>query len=159
DFFGMQRSVALLISEDVSSPATAGFLHPVVLLPAEAEGWSESRLDMVFRHELAHIRRGDWLASLVARLACVLYAPDPLVWLANAWQRSESEAACDDVVVATGVDPKRYAHELLSIAKNVRTGSFRLEAATVGIAHRPKVEGRLRAIVDSRRRRGSVSRR
>lgn len=152
---GIRRQVTLWRSSDIQTPATAGYFRAVVLIPESAQSWSEDRLHMVLRHELGHVQRGDWLAHMLAHLACVLYAPNPLVWIARAKLRAESEVACDDLVVASGVNATQYAKELLVIARGVRrTG---LATATVGMAHRTNVENRLRAIVDPRRKRGSVS--
>jgi beta-lactamase regulating signal transducer with metallopeptidase domain len=150
----VQQDAELRVSSQVFGPATAGFLKPMVFLPYDTETWSGERLEIAFRHELAHIRRGDWLMRLLAHGACIVYAPNPLVWMASARLRAESEAACDDWVIAGGIDPKAYAKELLAIAQSVRHSS--LAVATVGMAYRSKVEERLRAIVDPSRRRGTV---
>ena len=149
---GLSSRVSLRISKDIQTPATAGVFRPVVLLPEAALEWGKDRLEMVLRHELAHVQRGDWIARIASHLACAFYAPNPLVWIASAKMRAESEAACDDLVIAGGVSAKAYAQELLIIARSVRRSS--LGIATVGMAHRPNVESRLRAIVDPHRRRG-----
>ena len=154
---GIQRPVSLRTSSTILTPATAGILRPVVLIPDGALNWPSERLNMVFRHELAHVARQDWFFRQIAYVVCVIYAPNPLVWFACNRLRAECEAACDDLVIAGGVDAKAYAFELLSIARNVHRSS--LELGTVGMAHRANVESRLRAIVDPLRRRGGVSRR
>jgi len=154
---GIRRRVTLRVSDDIRTPATAGYFRPIVLLPCEMLDWDFERLEMVLRHELAHVKRNDWIVRIAAHIACVLYAPNPLVWYASARLRAESEAACDDLVIAGGVNAKAYAKELLTVARNVRRSN--LGVATVGMAHRTKVESRLRAIVDPVRRRGSISRR
>jgi len=153
----IRRRTVLRISPDIQTPATAGFFKPLVILPESAMEWDQMRMEMVFRHELGHVQRGDWLMRVLAHLSCILYAPNPLVWYACTRLREESEAACDDLVVAGGVNAKAYAEELLSIARFARQSSLGL--ATVGMAHRSKVESRLRAIVDPTRRRHPVSRR
>lgn len=152
---GIRKTVSLCSSNEISTPAAAGAFRPVVLLPAGMESSDCGCLQMVLRHELAHIRRGDWMSRIVARMCCSMYALNPLVWLVSGLLRIESETACDDLVLAGGVDPKAYAKELLAIARTVRGSN--LMVATVGMAHRSKVEARLRAIVDVSRRRGPLS--
>jgi TonB family protein len=91
-----------------------------VFLPANARSWSDDRIRIVLAHELAHIRRGDWaiqMAAEVIRAACWF---NPLTWMACTRLRRESEHACDDVVVAAGVEPADYAAHLLDIARTCR---------------------------------------
>lgn len=149
----LPRPVRILLCPGLTVPATAGFLRPVLLLPESAPEWSETRLRMVVAHEVAHVVRGDWLWQAVAQLACAVHFFNPLAWIAARNLRAESELACDDIVLSGGVEPTRYAQELLDLAKGARFGS----APLVGMARTPRVESRLRAIVDARRRRNGVS--
>jgi len=148
-----RRCVRALLCPDLRVPATAGFFRPVLLLPEAAPEWDAARLRMVVAHEMAHVRRGDWLWQTLAQFACALHFFNPLVWIAARRLRGESETACDDLVLGTGVEPTAYAQTLLDLAKGARKPL----ANVVGMAHRPQVEGRLRAIVDARRSRLGVS--
>ena len=65
---GITRPVRLLQTTRVALPMTWGALHPIVLLPSGADGWSDVRLKTVLGHELAHVQRGDWLALMLAEL-------------------------------------------------------------------------------------------
>ncbi len=147
------RAIPLIRVSDLDVPATAGLFRPVILVPTEAVGWDSDRLQMVIGHESAHIRRGDWLWQGVARVACAVHWFNPLVWLAASQMRAESEFASDDFVLDSGIEPTRYAQELLNIARKARRG----RAGAVSMARSPAVENRLKAIVDGNRRRGSMS--
>lgn len=117
---GIRRRVTLLLTTTNDVLATSGFLHPRVFLPANARSWSDDRIRIVLAHELAHIRRGDWaiqMAAEVIRAACWF---NPLTWMTCTRLRRESEHACDDVVVAAGVQPADYAAHLLDIARTCR---------------------------------------
>lgn len=79
---GVRRRVAVRVSDRIAVPVTAGWLRPVILLPTECDRWAGSRRRMVLIHEMSHVARGDVLWQIAAKLACVVYWPHPLVWLA-----------------------------------------------------------------------------
>lgn len=117
------RMVTLLRGEHASVPMTWGIVRPVVLLPAEADGWSEERRTVVLAHELAHIRRWDALTQWIAHLAVAVHWYNPLVWAAARRLRQEREQACDDAVLAMGARPTEYADHLLDIVRSLGTAS------------------------------------
>ena len=75
--FGIRSRVKFTKSGEVSIPMTFGILKPVVLVPDEFEQWPEDLGRAVCQHELAHVRRKDYLAQFITRLACVLFWPNP----------------------------------------------------------------------------------
>lgn len=93
---------------DVPTPMTWGVLRPVILLPESAR-----RDKAILRHELAHVRRGDPLVVVLAEAAKALQWFNPLVWLAVKRLRAESERACDDAVLASGMTPADVADRLV----------------------------------------------
>lgn len=93
---------------DVPTPMTWGVLRPVIVLPESAQGEKA-----ILRHELAHVRRGDALVLVLAEITKALQWFNPLVWLAVRRLRAESERACDDAVVASGIAPAELADQLL----------------------------------------------
>ena len=111
----LRRSVQLRQSAAALLPLTWGALKPVLLMPAEASTWTDERRRLVLLHELAHIRRWDWLTQLLAHVACAGYWFNPLVWLAARQMRIERERACDDIVLASGARASDYAQELLAL--------------------------------------------
>ncbi len=151
------RPVTLLKGQPAEMPMTWGLFRHVILLPAEAESWSRERRTVVLLHELSHVRRRDCLTQALARLACSVHWYNPLAWLAARELRSESEQACDDLVLSSGERPSIYAGHLLEIARSHRT-SANLSAAAVAMARPSRFEGRLRGILDTTRNRRVPSR-
>jgi hypothetical protein len=80
---GERRNVELRELTELTSPAVAGWLRPMILLPDEWRSWPHRDLQAVLAHELAHIQRSDYLVGLVARAATALHFYHPVVhWLA-----------------------------------------------------------------------------
>ena len=95
-------------------PMTWGLPHTAHPPPygSRPAGLPEQRT-AVLLHELAHIRRRDCAAQLLAQLACAGYWFNPLVWLAWRRMQVERERACDDLVLGTGACASSYAQHLL----------------------------------------------
>ena len=117
DAYGIHRPIAILQSAHPTLLMTWGLLRPRVLLPVGAQTWPDERIRVVLGHELAHVRRGDWAAQMAAELLRAVYWFNPLVWIASARLRHESEQACDDAVLDLGVDGRTYAAHLLDLAR------------------------------------------
>ena len=157
--FGIRR-VRFLRSRVGSMPMAWGIFRPSVLMPVDADGWPADRLRFVLLHELAHVKRRDCLTHMVAQLTYAAYWFNPLAWIAVKRLRAERERACDDLVLAAGTRGPDYADQLLEIARVMRAGRFPavLAGATLAMAHRSQLEGRLIAILDPRVPRRGVSR-
>ena len=154
----VSRPITLLTASAaarVSVPITWGALRPVIVFPAEAAAWPVDKLRAALLHELAHVRRGDWLLQTLAHLACAFHWFNPLVWLAARRMRAESEAACDDLVLAAGIPAPDYARHLLDVALGARNGRQAL-AGAVAMAQTARIEGRLRAVLSASSSRGAV---
>ena len=143
----VHRPIRVLCSSPVSMPVAWGIFRPVIILPDRAADWPDDRLRVVLLHELAHIRRWDYLTALITELACAVYWPVPLVWLARSRMKVEQEQACDDCVLATGTDSLEYADHLLAIARAFYGGQTDLGLA-VGMAREASLKHRVRAILD-----------
>ncbi len=91
---GCRRRVELRAVSELTTPATAGWWSPVVLLPDDWRSWDDSERRAVLAHELAHVIRGDYATGLMARSAVVLHAYHPLVrWMAGRLQMQQELAA------------------------------------------------------------------
>ncbi len=155
---GIVRPVQILLSADPASmPLTWGFVRPRILLPAGATQWSPERRRTVLSHELAHIARHDWLAQIFAELTRAIYWFHPLMWFAAAKLRSESERACDDSVLNSGVDPSHYANQLLELARTLKN-AHRGWSTALAIARPTNLERRFIAMLNPKLNREGISR-
>ena len=153
---GIRRTVELRLSPAGGVPLTWGSLRPVLTLPAEALAWSDVRLAAALRHEAGHIARGDHFTRSIAHLACALYWPNPLVWLAARSLRTAQEQATDDLVLRGGTAPDEYAEQLVDVARTL-AAQHRLARHAVPMASPSTLERRMLAIVDARRDRRPLS--
>jgi TonB family protein len=143
---GVRRPIQLLLAADGSLPMTWGLLHPCIVVPASARAWSADRMRAVLAHEVAHIRRHDWIVQLAAKAVCAAYWFNPLVWMASNRLHQESEQACDEMALGLGVDRCEYATHLLEIARE-RTSGRVLPA--LGMAQRSTLERRFSALLNA----------
>ena len=112
----ISRAVALLESTLVDVPTVVGFVKPVVLLPASAlAGLTLQQLEAILAHELAHIRRHDYLVNLLQTLVETVLFYHPAVWWVSRRIRVERENCCDDLAVRLCGDPVAYASALADL--------------------------------------------
>ena len=109
----VSRPVRLLQCATAKAPVVLGWLRPVILVPPSAvAGLTPDQLEAVLAHELAHIRRGDYLVNLAQTMAETLLFYHPAVWWLSARIRMEREHCCDDLAVAAIGDRVGYARTL-----------------------------------------------
>jgi beta-lactamase regulating signal transducer with metallopeptidase domain len=130
------RRVRLLESTLVDVPTVIGWIKPVVLLPASAlAGLSPEQLEAILAHELAHIRRHDYLVNLLQTVVETLLFYHPAVWWLSRRIRAERENCCDDLAVSLCGDPYTYAKALADLEElrgAGRPAAFLAMAATGG---------------------------
>jgi GWxTD domain-containing protein len=112
----MSRVVLLLESCLADVPMVLGQLRPVILMPLGLlAGLPTDQIEALLLHELAHIRRGDYLFNLLQRsVECLLFY-HPAVWWISRVMRAERENCCDDIVVATTGKAGDYAEALAAL--------------------------------------------
>ena len=121
--------VRLCESALVDVPTVIGWLRPVVLLPASTlVGLSPAQLEALLAHELAHVRRFDYLVNLAQTFGETLLFYHPAVWWASHRMRVEREHCCDDVAVAVCGDAVGYARALAELEE------LRAVAPTLAVA-------------------------
>jgi len=112
----ISRPVRLLESCLVEVPTVIGHVRPLVLMPVGMfAGLSATQIESILLHELAHIRRHDYLINNLQRCVEALLFYHPAVWWISAVIRREREHCCDDLAVSISGDPHEYAHALAAL--------------------------------------------
>jgi beta-lactamase regulating signal transducer with metallopeptidase domain len=126
------RAVELLESARVGIPMVIGWLSPVILVPASVfSGLTPRQLEAVLAHELAHVRRHDYLINLLQAVVETLLFYHPVVWWVSRQVRIERESCCDDLALAACGDRLGYARALAAL-EELRAPVPRLAPAANG---------------------------
>jgi len=152
---GIKRTIQLLQCSRIAVPMTRGWLKPKIILPEEALSWSEKRRKSVLLHELAHVKRLDYLSSFVVHAVSVLYWFNPLVWVAVRKLYVECERACDDLVLEAGTKASDYANHLVEVARSLISSKW-APSLEVAMAKKSALEGRLLAIFNENKPRNRI---
>jgi len=128
----ISRPVQVLESALAKVPTAIGWIRPVILLPATAlTGLTPKQLEAVLAHELAHIRRHDYLVNLIQTVIETILFYHPAVWWISRRIRVERENCCDDLAVAVCGDAVTYAHALTEL-EQLRGAAPQLAVAATG---------------------------
>ena len=112
----MSRPVRLYMSAIADVPTVIGWIRPCILLPVSAiTGLVEAQLRAILAHELAHIRRYDYLVNLLQNAIETLLFYHPAVWWVSLTIRRERENCCDDIAVEVCGDVMLYANALAQL--------------------------------------------
>lgn len=115
---GIRRAVQYLLSYRVNSPMAFGWLRPVVLFPAALfKELEDTQIYAILAHELAHIKRNDFLVNLLQQLLLTLFFYHPGLWWMSARIEEEREHSCDDLAVRITKQPIGYAKTLLHLTE------------------------------------------
>lgn len=112
------RNISIKVSALVDSPMTVGFIKPIIYLPIGLiSGFSSDELEIILRHELAHIKRHDYLVNLFLVMLETLFFFNPILLFLVRDLRREMEYVCDDEVLVTH-NQFAYAKTLLKLQEN-----------------------------------------
>jgi len=136
----------VVVNPFLSSPCLLGHWRPAILLPEEIKPAS---YDQVFLHELAHLRRSDWLWTIIGRMAQSILWCQPLVWRIHRDHMSVAEEICDDYVIEHGCDRESYLQQLIQIAELSLPQTRPVGVSMVGF--RSKLGRRTARILDTTR--------
>jgi GWxTD domain-containing protein len=129
----VSRPVTLLESCLAEVPVVIGYVRPVILMPVGLlAGLPAGQIESILLHELAHIRRHDYLVNLLQIVVESLVFYHPAVWWISGVMRAERENCCDDLVVATQGDAFAYAAALTALEQNRGSVREAVLAATGG---------------------------
>ena len=129
---GLARVIPIVELPHIDVPFVVGCLRPIVVLPISAlSQLNVAQVEAILAHELAHVRRHDYLVNLLQTLAETLFFYHPAVWWISARIRDEREHCCDDVAVEVCGDPVGYAAALTAL-ESWRTGDIGFAPAANG---------------------------
>ncbi|HYM59764.1 MAG TPA: M56 family metallopeptidase [Thermoanaerobaculia bacterium] len=140
-------------SRGLAEPAVIGIVRPVIVLPALLhDSLDQNELRAVLRHELAHVARRDNASAALARIVCLAFWWNPLVWIAASRMRAEAERACDEAVLDAGTDPSHYVGAIAKVCR----GAIGPRPAGISFAHGSPLNERLEGIMSHRTRGSNV---
>ncbi len=152
---GIHKKIKIWFSKHVDVPATMGYLKPVILIPiASLNQLSVDQLEAIILHELAHIKRNDYLLNLFISIIETLLFFNPFVVLLAKVIKRERENCCDDFVIQYQYDRHSYASALVSIER-YRLHQHRLAmSATSG---KKQLLVRVRRIMENNQRQNGLN--
>lgn len=128
-YLGIKQPVRIYLSHLVTGPLTIGFLKPLILLPvASVTHLTPTQLEALLLHELAHIKRADFVINIVQSVIETLLFFNPFIQLLGKQIRKERENSCDDWVLQFQYQPAVYAEALLRIATLQAQPRFAMQA-------------------------------
>lgn len=112
----IRQSVGIYLSNKISVPITLGHLKPFILFPvAYANKMDLAQVEAILLHELAHVKRRDYLFNLLkVGIETVLFF-NPFIWALSKVLEREREHACDDMVIEHVSTPISYAQALVEL--------------------------------------------
>lgn len=147
DQLGLKRSVQLLESALVKVPMVIGWMKPVILLPIGAlNALSSQQVEAILAHELAHIKRHDYLLNIIRSVVEVLFYFNPAVWWLSAQIRTEREHCCDDMALEVCGDSLSYVRALVALQELNRSPGIGLAMTLVN--KKPELLNRVRRILN-----------
>lgn len=130
---GIRRTVCVMESTLAGVPMLIGYLRPVILLPASLlSNIPVAELETILAHELAHVRRHDFVVNLMQAVIETFCFYHPAAWWLSRQIRIEREYCCDDLVVATLNDRVTYSRALVTVAEFSGTSPALALSATSG---------------------------
>jgi beta-lactamase regulating signal transducer with metallopeptidase domain len=147
----VSRAVGLCESALVEVPTVVGHLRPIILIPASAlVGLTPQQLEAVLAHELAHVRRYDYVVNLLQTMVETLLFYHPAAWWLSGCVRTEREHACDDAAVEATGDVLLYARALAALEQ--LRGACAPSAALALAANGGSLMQRIQRLVNTDRR-------
>ena len=129
---GVKQKVQAAFSEWVTVPCVTGFIKPIILLPVSITCYlSHEEIEAILLHELAHIKRNDYLLNFIQQVIGILLFFNPFARLTGKIINEERENCCDDMVVRVTGSPFIYAQALLKLEEN-KQHQWQLALAATG---------------------------
>lgn len=114
---GIKQKVSVYLSHIIKSPLTIGYIKPIILIPVAClNNLAPQQVEAILLHELAHIKRADYLINIALSVIEVVLFFNPFMQLLSRHIKRERENSCDDCVLQFDYNPSNYARALLSLA-------------------------------------------
>jgi uncharacterized protein (TIGR03435 family) len=138
---GIERPMALVLSDAPLEPGVFGILRPVLVWPRQISRYlTNQQLEAILAHEVSHVRRRDNLAAMLHMLVEGLFWCHPFVWWLGARLVDERERACDEEVLRLGSEPRVYAESILKTCECFVESPLICVAGVTGSDLRNRVE-------------------
>jgi len=145
---GIKRHVSLEGYDEIQIPVSMGFLRPAVIIPNSIiNELSDEEMQMIFIHELAHIKRLDFIVKVIQSSLSILFFFHPVFYLLKNRLIKEMEYLCDDWVIYVTGKRCEYARCLLNITADNSSLSF----STAILGHGKNLKRRLEMLLDEKR--------
>ena len=132
EMLDIERRVSFGLSNLVDVPCVFGYVKPFILLPATiGTSLSTEEIEAIIMHELAHIKRNDYMMNLLQQAMQIMLFFNPFAQLIGRIANRERENACDDIVIESTQKPIVYAHALLKLEES-RTQDWQIALAATG---------------------------
>ena len=149
-YLGIKKEVRIFLSEQVTTPLTIGFLKPVILVPlASLNHLTTQQMEAVLLHELAHIKRMDYLLNIALSIIETILFFNPFTQLISTAIKKEREHSCDDWVLQFQYNATTYASALLQIAVLQNTPAIAMTA----VNKKNDLLSRVRRMIDTKNNR------
>lgn len=117
---GVKQAIRLAESAAVKVPMVMGHFKPLILVPVGLmTALPVAELEAILLHEIAHIRRKDYLVNLLQRIAENIFFFNPAIWWLSSLIRTEREHCCDDITLTQVNSKKHYINALVSCQEYV----------------------------------------
>ncbi len=147
----IRRNVRLSLSDRLAVPIALGWLQPTIVIPTKLEErLDDASLEALLAHELAHVARHDIFWSWIGRAMCLLFAFQPLNFLAFKRWGQASEFQCDRWAVQLGISPFDLARCLTEVAEWRKTGILIDPSARMSLS-KSQLSSRVKNLVEPKR--------
>lgn len=154
---GIKRAVSIFESSATTVPVVLGAFKPVILVPVGIlAGIPYNQVEAIIAHELAHIKRNDFLVNLLQSVVEIILFYHPATWLISTIIRDERENCCDDIALQVCEDPMVYSRALISIQELALTAKAHSIAIT---GQKNKLLNRIKRVTKMEKRNSNITER
>lgn len=135
-----KQQYRVVISPDVTTPLSIGFFKRSICIVLPDRQYTQNELELIFRHEIIHICRGDSENKFFLVFCCAMFWFNPLMWIAKRRCSNDLELSCDETVLLECDDAQRrqYAQLILNTAGDERGFTTCLSATASALQYRLK---------------------